>query len=133
MLSTRVSIYTHFVYDSVSPISILLLIIPRYFFIVVAPARCCPGSFFIKTRVNILVLIHSWRAAVRYVLNMSPVKGISSAIRFILSCPILCPDIYLYIHGTAAVCLSCCLVYLSKGVYKHSSVRRIATGSLYIN
>ena len=30
---------------SVRLISILLLIIPGYFFVVVAPARCCPGSF----------------------------------------------------------------------------------------
>ena len=34
-------------------------------------------------------------------------KDYPLVIRFILSCPILCPDIYIHIHGTTAVCLSC--------------------------
>ena len=87
---------------------------------------CCSRTLlssivFIKNSSKYFVLIHSWPAAVRYVLNMSPVKDYPLVIRFILSCLILCLDIYLHIHGTTAACLSChaVLSILSKGVSKH--------------
>ena len=83
---------------SVRQISMLLLIIPGYFFIVVAPARRCPTA--------------GQSQCPRYVLNMSA-KGYPIVIRFILSCPILCPDMCPHIHGTTAVSLSVMLSCLS--------------------
>ena len=47
------------------------------------------------------------------VLNMSAKMIHPLVIRFILSCPILCPDMYLHIHGSTAVCLFAMLSCLS--------------------
>ena len=107
MLSTRWG-YT-LISCSVRLISILLLIPPGYFSIVVAPARRCPGSFFIFYR--------NPQLASRNVRNMYWTcrlrKDYPLVIRFILSCPILCPDMCQHIYGTTAVCLSVMLSCLS--------------------
>ena len=91
-------------------ISILLLIIPGYFFIVVAPARRCPVPFFIfclnPQLASRNVREMYWTCRLRQ--DYPPV------VRFILFCQILRPDMCAHIYGTTAVCLSCCLVYLAK-------------------
>ena len=129
MLSTR---WVHTLIScSACLISILLLINPGYFSIVVAPARRCPGPFFIFCR-NPQLDSRNVRDMYWTCLR----KDYPLVIRFVLPCPILCPDMCPHIYGTTAVCLSVChaaLSILSKGVYKHPSVKRIATGCLYIN
>ena len=91
-------------------ISILLLIFPGELFIAVAPARRCPGSCFLLRRNPQLasrnVRDTYWTCRLRK--DYYPL-----AIRFILSCPILCTDMYPHIYGTTAVCLSVILSCLS--------------------
>ena len=106
MLSTR-WVYT-LISCSVRLTSILSLIITGYFSIVVAPARRCPGSFFIFCR--------NPQLASRNVRDMYWTclrKDYTLLIRFILFCPILCPDMHPHIYGTTAVCLSVMLFCLS--------------------
>ena len=89
-------------------ISILLLIIPGYFFIVVAPARRCPGSLlFLCTRVNILSQSTAGQPQCpRYVLNMLSAKRIT-LLSFALYYSVRsCSDMCLHIHDITAVCLS---------------------------
>ena len=91
--------------------------------------------FFYKNSSKYFVLIYSSPAAVRVVLNMSPVKGLFSchSLYTILSDPV---SGYVSTYPRYSNSLSVChagLSISSKEVYKHSSVKRIATGSLYIN
>ena len=54
------------------------------------------------------VVVHSWPAAMSAICIEHVVceKDYPLDIRFILSCPILCRDLYLLIYGITAVCLS---------------------------
>ena len=94
---------------SVILISIVLLIIPGYFFIVVAPARRCPVPFFIfclnPQLASRNVRDMYWTCRLRQ--DYPPV------VRFILFCQILRQDMCAHIYGTAAVCLSVMLSCLS--------------------
>ena len=114
---------------SVHLISILLLIIPGYFLIVVAPARRCPVPFFILCRDPQLASrnVRDMYWTCRLQQDYPPV------VRFILFCPILRPDMCAQIYGTTSVCLSCCLVYLAKRNVQNTRVKRVATGSLFLN
>ena len=110
MLSTR-WVYA-LISCSVRPISIFLLINPGYFFVVVAPARHCPGSFF-------NILCRNPQLASRNVLDMYWTcrlrRDCAIAIRFVRSCPTLCPDMcHISTALQQSVCQSCCLVYLVK-------------------
>ena len=115
---------------SVRPISILLLVNPGYLFIAVAPARRCQGSFFF-----ILPQSTAGQAQCqRYVSNMPSAKGLPSchSLYTILSDPV---SGYVSTYQRYYSSLSGChavVSALSKGVYKHPRVKRIATGSLYI-
>ena len=107
MLSTR-WVYT-LVSCSVRLISIFLLINPGYLFIY---CRCSRTPL---SRIIFLyfVVIHSWPAAMSAICiwTYRMRKDYALVIRYILSCPILCPDFYPHVYGTTAVCqfvmLSC--------------------------
>ena len=109
--------YIHsFISCSVRLNSILLLIIPGYFFIVVAPARRCPGSFFIFCRNPQLasrnVRDMYWTCLRKdyplvillYTILSDPVSGYVST--------------YLRYYSSLCVCHAV-LSILSKGVYKN--------------
>ena len=115
---------------SVRLITILVQIFPGYFFVVVAPARRCPGSF-----VLYFVVIPSWPAAMSAICTEHVVCERITLLSFALyypvrSCVLISTHISTVLQQSAR--LSCCHI-LSKGVYKHSSVKRIATASLYVN
>ena len=101
MLSTR-WVYT-LIACGVRLISILLLVKPGYFFIVVARARRCPGSYFLFCRNPQLasrnVRDMYWTCRLR--------DDYPLVIRFTPSCPILCPHIYGTTDVCQAVMLSC--------------------------
>ena len=100
MLSTR---WVHTLIScSACLISILLLITPGCFLTAVAPARRCPGLFPIFCR-NPQLASHNVRGMYW---TCRLVKDYPLVICFILSCPILCPDMCPHIHGTTAICLS---------------------------
>ena len=104
--------YIHsFISCSVRLNSILLLIIPGYFFIVVAPARRCPGSFFLY-----FAVIHSWPAAM-FAICIEHVCERITLLSFALYCPVR-SYVRIYDHISTvlqqSVCLSCCLAYLVK-------------------
>ena len=115
---------------SVRLISILLLINPGYFFIAVAPAPRCPWSFF-----NIFAVIHSWPAAMSAICIEHVCERIT-LLSFALYYPVR-SYVRICVHiSTVLSSLSACravLSIVSKGVYKHPSVKRIATGSLCNN
>ena len=100
--------YTHSFLVACVKLASFCKINPRYFFIIVTPARRCPGSF-------LIFCLNPWLTGrkVRDMYWTCLRKDYLLAIRFILSCPILCPDMCPHIYGTTAIFLSVMLSCLS--------------------